>query len=226
MIRILFILTNATRIGPNQRPTGYEFSEVAHPYDQFIRQGYTVDFASPKGGTPPADGYDAKDPVSRVFREGPGFIQLNQSQRLADVATDAYDAIFFPGGLGPMVDLVDEPLVKQVIAGMYERGRVVGAVCHGPVALLNVSLSTGRGLLDGKRVTSFTEAEEEGHSEQDVPFMLDAALRQQGAEHTSGAPFAEHIVVDGHLVTGQNPASAGGVARAMIQLLEPVSVIG
>ncbi len=217
--RILFIVTSAGRIGPNQRRTGYEFSEVAHPYLTFMADGHRVDFASLRGGAPPEDGYDETDSASAIFRGSSGFERLNASSALADVDLGPYDAIFFPGGLGPMVDMVDEPLVKRAIAQAYDSGRVVGAVCHGPVALLGVTLRDGSTLLDGKRVACFTAAEEEGHSKDDVPFMLDATLSAEGARHTHAAPFAPHVVADGHLVTGQNPASARGVAAEMIRAL-------
>ena len=121
-----------------------------------------------------------------------------------------------------MVDMLHQPLVKQAIVEVYESGRVVGAVCHGPVALMNVSMSDGSNFLEGRNVAAFTEAEEEGHSEKDVPFMLDAALIKQGARHTHAAPFAEHVVIDERLVTGQNPASAAGVAQAMMLVMNKV----
>lgn len=217
--RVLFIVTSASRIGPHDRKTGYEFSEVAHPYLAFVAGGFTVDFCSPAGGVTPEDGYDSADRASSIFRESAGFERLNASQPIADVALDDYDAIFFPGGLGPMVDLLDDPHTKQLIARAHESGRVIGAVCHGPVALLNTTLSDGSEFLAGRTVTGFTAAEERGHSERDVPFMLDAALTAHGARHTHAAPFEPQVVVDRRLVTGQNPASAAGVATAMISLM-------
>ena len=221
--RILFLVTSANLIGPNHRVTGYEFSEIAYPYLAFEESGHHVDFASLAGGLPPEDGYDPTDALSATFRNGAGFQRLNKSLPLGSVDLDGYDAIYFPGGLGPMVDMLHEPMVKLAIVDAYESGRIVGAVCHGPVALLNVTMSDGSNFLEGRNVAAFTEAEEIGHSEQDVPFMLDAALTDQGAQHTFAAPFEQHVVVDGQLVTGQNPASAAGVAHAMISLLENTS---
>ncbi|HED65228.1 MAG TPA: type 1 glutamine amidotransferase domain-containing protein [Planctomycetes bacterium] len=218
MGRILFVVTNVGRIGPRDRPTGYEFSEVAHPFLVFAAEGIAVDFASPLGGSPPEDGFDPSDSASVLFRESAAFRRLNRSLRLADVVLERYDAVFFPGGLGPMVDLYRDPGVKAAVAHMHELGRVVGAVCHGPVALLDVRLPDGSNFLQGRRVAAFTSAEEEGHSLEDVPFLLDAALVRQGARHSGGSPFEAHVVVDGNLVTGQNPASARGVARAMVEL--------
>lgn len=214
--RILIVVTSTKTIGPNNRPCGYEFSEVAHPYLVFAANGYRVDFASIKGGRPPEDGYKSKDAASVIFRESNGFNALSSSTSLDEIDVDQYDAVFFPGGLGPMNDMLHDPVVKKTIAHFYETNRIVGAVCHGPVALLNVKLSDSTSLLEGKRVAAFTTAEEIGHSEHDVPFMLDVEMKKQGATHTHADPFEKHIVVDGLLITGQNPASASGVAQEMV----------
>lgn len=214
--RILFVVTSTETIGPKIRPSGYEFSEVAHPYLVFTANDHRVDFASIRGGRPPEDGFNIKDPASVIFRESDGFNALNESKKLDEVDVDLYDAIFFPGGLGPMVDMLHDPVVKKTITHFYETDRVVGAVCHGPVAMLNVQLPDGTFLLEGMRVAAFTTAEEIGHSEHDVPFMLDAEMIKQGAVHTQANPFERHVVVDGLLITGQNPASASGVAQEMV----------
>jgi len=222
MKHILFIVTSTKVTGTGKHYTGYEFSEIADPYFEFINKGYTVDFASILGGTPPADGYDESHKNSKDFKESKGFKRLNFSHKLSDVNIEAYDAIFFPGGLGPMTDMVDNPTVKEVIKKVYESGRVVGAVCHGPVALLNVKLSDGSNLLKGKKVNSFTQAEENAkkhHLGDVIPFMLDKELAKQGAEFSRTRPFELYVVADGHLVTGQNPASASGVALKMIDLI-------
>ena len=131
--------------------------------------------------------------------------------------------IFFPGGLGLMTDMVDNPLVKKIIKETYENEKIIGAVCHGPSALLNVILSDGTNLLEGKKINSFTKAEEDidKHLLGDViPFMLDAELKKQGANFSKTTPFDPFVVVDGNLITGQNPASASGVAVEMIKSLE------
>ena len=222
MKHILFIVTSTNVTGLGKHAAGYEFSEVADPYFEFINKGYTVDFASIQGGTPPFVGYDESQKESKIFKEGIGFKRLSFSHKLSDVDIDVYDAIYFPGGLGPMTDMVSNPLVKDIIKKVYESGRVVGAVCHGPVALLNVTLSNGKNLLEGKNINSFTEAEEnfDKHVLGDViPFMLDAELKKQGARFSNTIPFEAYVVTDGSLVTGQNPASASGVAIEMMKLL-------
>jgi putative intracellular protease/amidase len=217
---VLFIVTNTAEIGPKHRKTGYFFPEVAHPYHEFTEQGYTVDFATLKGGTPTYDGYDEKDPLQKEFLDGKGFARLNNSRKLSEVDASAYDAVFIPGGLGPMVDLAADPLVKKTVVEVYERGQVLGAVCHGPVALLGAKLSNGKYLVDGKKISAFTEEEERGYAIADVPFVLEKALRDQGARFVEGNAWQSLSVVDGLLVTGQNPASAAAVALDMIKLLE------
>lgn len=222
MKHILFIVTSTETVGSEKRKCGYEFSEIANPYAEFIRKGYTIDFASILGGTPPAVGYDPSHKNNREFRESKGFRRLNFSHKLSKVDIEAYDGIFFPGGLGPMVDMADEPLVKEVVRKVYESGGIVGAVCHGPIALLNVRLSNGQLLVEGKKVTSFTEAEEKIDKHilgEVIPFLLDKALVNQGGKFSGANPFERYVVVDGNLVTGQNPASASGVAEEMIRLL-------
>lgn len=226
MKHVLFILTSTETIGTANHKCGYEFSEVADPYIEFIKQGFTVDFASVSGGTPPEVGFNPSHQNSKEFRESNGFKRLNFSHKLADVNPGAYDAIFFPGGLGPMVDMVDNVLVKETIKKVYESDKIVGAVCHGPVALLNVRLSNGQLLTEGKKLCSFTEAEEKvdkHHLGAVIPFLLDQALIDQGGKFSKAQPFESHVVVDGNLVTGQNPASASGVAIEMINLLQSIN---
>jgi putative intracellular protease/amidase len=221
---VLFIVTNAAEIGPNHRKTGYFFPEVAHPYHAFTQQGYTVDFATLQGGAAPYDGYDATDPLQQEFISGKGFARLNNSRPLSEVEVSLYDAVFIPGGLGPMVDFAQDTLVKKTVVEVYERGQVLGAVCHGPVALLGAKLTNGKYLVEGKRISAFTDEEEQGYASMDVPFLLETALRDQGARFEKVTPWQPLSVADGLLVTGQNPASAAAVAQDMIKLLEAKSV--
>lgn len=222
MKHILFIVTSTDITGTGKHPAGYEFSEIADPYFEFINDGYTVDFASILGGTPPFVGYNSSQKISKKFKESNGFKRLNFSHKLINVDIDAYDAIFFPGGLGLMTDMLNNPLVKEIIKNVYENGKVIGAVCHGPTALLNVKLSDGSNLLEGKKINSFTKAEEEedNHILGDViPFMLDEELIEQGVIFSHTEPFESYVVIDRNIVTGQNPASASNVALNMINLL-------
>lgn len=219
--RILIIVSNANAIGPNNRRTGTFLPEVAHPYAGFDRAGYQVDFASLTGDTPFLDALNlADDPDNLSFLTGKGWAAMQKAVKLSEVDVSSYDAVFVPGGLAPMVDMPENALLKQVIAETYERNAVVGAVCHGPVSLLNVKLSDGSFLVNGKNIASFTTEEEDNYARPDVPFDLQAALTRQGAIFHAAAPWSANSIADGHIVTGQNPASAKGVAEKMIHILE------
>jgi putative intracellular protease/amidase len=220
--KALIIVSNTFVIGPNNRRTGNFLPEVAHPFAEFTRANYQVDFASLTGDTPFLDALHlADDPDNLAFLVGKGWATMQKAKKLSDVDVSQYDVIFMPGGLAPMVDMPDHPLLKQVVKETYERGAVVGAVCHGPASLLNVKLSDGTLLLNGKNVTSFTNEEEEGYAIADVPFELETALTQQGAIFHKTGPWQPFSIGDGNLVTGQNPASAKGAAQKIIALLEP-----
>lgn len=219
--RILIIVSNANTIGPNNRRTGSFLPEVAHPYAEFDRANYQIDFASLTGDTPYLDALSlAGDPDNLAFLTGKGWETMQKAVKLSSVDVSTYDAIFVPGGLAPMVDMPENALLKKVIKETYERNGVVGAVCHGPVSLLNVKLSDGSYLVNGKNITSFTDEEEKGYAIADVPFLLESALTKQGAKFHAAAVWSAHSIADGNLVTGQNPASAKGVAEKMIAILE------
>lgn len=220
-MKILIIVSNANTIGPNNRRTGVFLPEVAHPYAEFSRANYQIDFASLTGDTPYLDALNlADDPDNLSFLTGKGWASMQKAVKLSDVDVSGYDAIFVPGGLAPMVDMAENPLLKKVIAETYERNGVVGAVCHGPVSFLNVKLSDGSYLVNGKNIASFTNEEEENYAGADVPFYLQTALANQGAIFHTTAPWSANSIADGNLVTGQNPASARGVAEKMIAILE------
>ena len=219
--KVLFIVSNANAIGPHGRRTGNYLPEVAHPYAEFDRVRYQMDFASLTGDTPYLDALQlAADPDNLAFLVGPGWAAMQKAKKLADVDVRPYDAIFMPGGLAPMVDMPEHPLLKKVIKETWERQAVVGAVCHGPVSLLNVKLSDGSYLIAGKNISSFTNEEESNYAIADVPFELETALTSQGAIFHKTGPWAPFSIADGKLVTGQNPASAKGVAEKMIGILE------
>jgi putative intracellular protease/amidase len=219
--KVLIIVSNANAIGPHKRRTGIFLPEVAHPYAEFDNAKYQIDFASLSGDTPYLDALHlADDPQNLSFLVGKGWAAMQKARKLSDVDVSQYDAIFIPGGFAPMVDMPEHPLLKEVVKDTYERDAVVGAVCHGPVALLNVKLSNGAYLLDGKNITSFTNEEEENYAKADVPFALETALTSQGAIFHKVGPWGANSIADGKLVTGQNPASAKGVAEKMIKILE------
>lgn len=217
---VLFVATNTEHIGPNKRPTGFFFPEIAHPFEALDAAGIAVEFATLKGGKPPEDGFDEKDKGQTDFLGSAAYRRLGRSRRLKDVDVLDYDAIFFPGGLGPMADIATDPDVKKAVRQAWDAGKIVAAVCHGPCAFLGVELENGTPLVRGRKLTSFSTAEEDGYARKDVPFDLESALRDEGAEHSSAAPWQPKLVVDGRLITGQNPASGALVGKAIAEALQ------
>src|SRR4029077_18640564 len=140
---VLFVATNAAVIGPRNRHTGFFFPEIARPFEALDRGGVAVEFASPLGGKPPEDGYDAADSAQSGFRESKAYRRLSRSRKLSEVDVLDYDAVFFPGGLGPMVDITGNPEVQAVVIRAWNAGRIVSAVCQGPSAFLGVTLEDG-----------------------------------------------------------------------------------
>lgn len=203
------------------RPTGYYLSEVAHPWRVFSDAGYTVDLVSTEGGQPPADGVDLSDPVQQAFTDDPDMQgKVQDTPRFGDIASGDYDAVLYAGGHGTMWDFPEDEALARVTREIYESGGVVAAVCHGPAALVGVTMSDGRPLVEGKQVAAFTDSEEAVAGLSDVvPFLLQTRLEDLGAKHSSAPDFHAHVVTDGRLVTGQNPASAIGVAEAVLKAL-------
>lgn len=218
--KILFVVSSADRIGPNNRITGNLLTEVAHPYELFDKQGYQIDIFSIKGGVAPIEIFEADDPINVEFLNGEGAKKMKNTQRVDEIRVSDYDAVFIPGGLAPVVDMPDNTIVQQIISEMYSQGGLVSAVCHGPVSLLNVMLSDGAYLITGKNVTGFSAAEEENYAKADVPFELEDALRSRNSNYSCAGPWEAYSIADGRLITGQNPASAAGVAEKVIQMLE------
>jgi putative intracellular protease/amidase len=217
--RILIATTSHTEKGSTGQPTGAYLSEIAHPYAVFEAAGYDIELASVKGGKIPLDGVADADEKSRAFLAAHG-ADLAASRASAEVDPTRYDAIFFAGGHGTMWDLPDDTAFQRATASIYERGGVVAAVCHGPAALVNVKLSNGRYLVDGKDVSAFTNDEERAVKlEGVVPFLVADALSAHGAKHQPAPNWQKKVVVSERLVTGQNPASAAGVADAVVSLL-------
>ena len=219
---ILIVLTSHRPLGDTGRETGFYVGEAAHPWKVFTEAGYTVDLVSVTGGTPPQDGVDADDPIQQEFLADERVAaQLADTRTTADVDPAAYAAIFYAGGHGTMWDFPDDTRLAVIARQIYESGGVVSAVCHGPAALVNVTLSDGTPLVEGKRVSSFTNDEEEAVGLADVvPFLLQSRLEERGAKHTGAPNFEAYVVRDGRLVTGQNPASATGVGQAVLEALK------
>ena len=220
---ILIALTSHDKKGATTgEPTGAYLPEIAHPYAVFTAAGYTVDLVSTRGGPVPLDGVDREDPVNAAFLDDPQLMQrLRESAPSTSVDPKRYAAIFFAGGHGAMWDFPDAPAFSAAATAIYEASGVVGAVCHGPAGLVNVRLSNGGYLLAGKTVSAFTNEEERAVKlDTVVPFLLETRLVERGARFEGAPNWQEKVVVSERLVTGQNPASAAGVAKAMVRLLD------
>jgi len=220
---VLFIATNAAVIGPNNRRTGFFFAEIAHPFEVLDGAGIAIEFASPAGGWVPYDAYDEKDPAQKEFLQSKAFRRLNHSRKLSEVDAADYDAILMPGGLGPMVDIQRNSQVQQAVVRAWSTGKIVSAVCHGPCGLLGVDLGEGVLFVRGRKLTSFSKKEEYDYARDDVPYELEDALKAEGAEYTSAANWQPHVVVDERLITGQNPASAGPLAKELLSALRKLA---
>ncbi|MGL5864901.1 MAG: type 1 glutamine amidotransferase domain-containing protein [Dermatophilaceae bacterium] len=220
--RALIVLTSHDQIGDTGRSTGFYVSEAAHPWQALAAAGIDVDLVSVRGGRPPMDGYDADDAVQREFLADPVIAaQLADTPAPDTIDSSRYDVVVFAGGHGTMWDFRGNADLQRVTREIYENGGVVAAVCHGPAGLVDVTLSDGTALVAGKNVAAFTNDEEDAVGLADVvPFLLADALVARGATHRPAESFAAQVVVDGRLVTGQNPASAPGLAQAVVRLLE------
>ena len=220
--KILIVVTSHEELGNTGKKTGFYLSEVTHPYDVFTRAGYEVDFVSPKGGKAPIDGVELEDPLNKAFLDDPEKVkQVENTLQPSQIELDQYDAIFYAGGHGTMWDFPNNQELAQIAANIYDQGGVVGAVCHGPAGLVNIKLANGEYLIKGKTVSGFTNEEEAAvELTEAVPFLLETKLKEQGAEFSKAANFETHVVTSDRLVTGQNPASAAGVAEQMLQLIE------
>jgi putative intracellular protease/amidase len=219
--RILIALTSHGTLGSTGRPTGFHVGEAAHPWEAFTAAGFEVDLVSVAGGNPPRSGEDPADPGQRRFLTDPNIAtQLEATPTPDAIDTSRYAAVLFAGGHGTMWDFPDNPALIRLAREIYERDGVVAAVCHGPAALVGATLSDGSYLVAGKKVAAFTNAEEAAVGLTDiVPFLLAERLTEQGATHVPAENFTAQVITDGRLVTGQNPASARGVAEAMVAAL-------
>jgi putative intracellular protease/amidase len=224
-MKILMVLTSHDRLGNMGKPTGFWLEEFAAPYYEFKDAGAEVTLASPKGGQPPIDP-KSNEPGNQTeamerFKKDPAAQQeLANTRRLADVKQGDYDAVFYPGGHGPMWDLANDRNSIALIEGFYNAGKPVAAVCHGPAVLREVTYQ-GQPIVKGKRVTGFTNSEEEAvQLTEVVPFLVEDELKRLGGRYEKAGDWADFTVVDGRLITGQNPSSSTSAARELLKLLQ------
>ena len=225
MKKVLMVLTSHDKLGDTGKKTGFWLEELASPYYAFKDAGLDVTLASPKGGSPPLDpkssASDAQTAATKRFNDDPAAQKaLAKTTPIAGVRADDFDALFFPGGHGPMWDLASDDDVAKLTSKFHATAKPVGAVCHGPAALTRAVDEKGVSILKGKRVTGFTNTEEEAVGlTKIVPFLLEDKMTALGGTYQRGPDWASHVVVDGLLVTGQNPASSEDAARKLVGLL-------
>jgi len=224
-MKILMVLTSHDRLGDTGHKTGFWLEEFAAPYYVFKDAGAEVVLASPKGGQPPldpkSDAPDAQTAATVRFNEDADALSaLAGTLRLKDVVDGEFDAVFYPGGHGPLWDLAEDADSIRLIEQAFSAGKPVAAVCHGPAVFRHTRGALGEPLVKDKRVTGFSNEEEAAVGLADVvPFSLEDALKKNGARYERGPLWQSYVVVDGRLVTGQNPASSEAAAEDVVRLL-------
>lgn len=225
-MKILVVLTSHDKLGNTGEKTGFWLEEFAAPYYFMKDAGAELTLASPAGGEPPLDPKSRlpdfqTEATHRFDADEDAQKQLAETQKLSDIDPSEYDAVFYPGGHGPLWDLTDNTHSIRLIEHFVATRKPVAAVCHAPAVLLNVKSPNRDLLVQGKKVTGFTNSEEEGvELTKVVPFLLEDALKACGAEFQRGDDWSSFVVTDGLLVTGQNPMSSEETAEALLKLLK------
>jgi putative intracellular protease/amidase len=229
-MNILMVLTSHDQLGDTGKKTGFWLEEFAAPYYVLKDAGQEITLASPKGGQPPvdpkSDDPDTQTDATRRFKgDAEAQAQLASTKRLGSVRSSDFDAVFYPGGHGPLWDLTEDAQSKALIEQTLADGRPVALVCHAPAVLKNVQAQDGAPLVEGKSVTGFTDEEEEAVGLTNVvPFLLEDVLKQLGAKFSKAEPFKPHVVREGLLITGQNPSSSEPAAKALLEALTKAPV--
>ena len=222
-MKILIVLTSHSALGNTGEKTGFCIEEFAAPYYVLADAGAVITIASPSGGQPPVDpkseAPDAQTPATkRFYADMDAIDKVANTIKLSDVNNDDYDAVFYPGGHGPLWDLANDKNSIQLIEDFYNTQKPVAFVCHAPAALINVKAENGQPLVKGKKVTSFSNSEEEAVGlTKVVPFLLEDELKKLGAQYSKGADWTTYTEADGLLITGQNPASSEAVAKLLLK---------
>lgn len=215
-MNILMVTTSASRL-PSGHPTGLWLEEFAVPYEHFVQEGATVTVASPRGGAIPLDPKTEPSERQRI-KWYDALEALNDTIPLDAIDDEDFDGVFIPGGHGPIVDLVDHAGLLRLLANVHGDGKLIGAVCHGPAALLNVRGPDGHYLIRDTRMTGFSNLEERlAGMHGKVPFLLEDEIKRRGAKFDAALiPMTSHVIRDGGLITGQNPASSHRVAEVFL----------
>lgn len=224
-MKILMVLTSHDQLGDTGQKTGLWLEEFAAPYYEFADAGVDIVLASPKGGQPPldpkSDAPDAQTPATRRFRaDAEVTTALGSTRKLAEVVDEDFDAVFYPGGHGPLWDLAADRDSIRLIESTYAAGKPVAAVCHAPAVLRHTKAADGTPLVKDKSVTGFTNSEEAAVGLTDVvPFLVEDMLKANGGRYSKQDDWQRYAITDGNLVTGQNPASSQDAAKAVLALL-------
>lgn len=224
-MKILMVLTSHDQLGDTGKKTGFWLEEFAAPYYVFKNAGASVTLASPRGGQPPldpkSDDASAQTDATRRFKADKAAQEdLASTHKLQDIAAEDFDAVFYPGGHGPLWDLAEDATSKALIETMLAANKPVTAVCHAPGVFRHVKSADGKPMVQGKSVTGFTNTEEEAVGLTDVvPFLVEDMLKQNGGNYSKAGDFEPYVVTDGLLITGQNPASSEPAAQALLKML-------
>lgn len=221
---ILMVLTSHDQLGNTGRKTGLWLEEFAAPYFAFRDAGVNLTLASPKGGQPPIDPKsdlpENQTPAMKRFKQDAiAKKAFANTAKLADMRSEDFDAVFYPGGHGPMWDLAESPISIALLESFYNSGKHIALVCHAPGVLRHVTFK-GQPLVKGKRVTGFTNSEEkEVQLTKVVPFLVEDELKSLGGRFETAPNWQSHVIIDGHLITGQNPTSSTEAAQALLKEL-------
>ena len=224
-MNVLMVLTSHDQLGNTGEKTGFWLEELAAPYYVFKDAGAKVVLASPEGGQPPLDPNSSQkdaltEATDRFEADAEAMAALASTAKLADVSLEDFDAVFYPGGHGPLWDLAEDPKSIALIENAIKAGTPVAAVCHAPGVLRHVKGQDGKPLVSGKNVTGFTNTEEDAVGLTDVvPFLVEDMLKSNGGHYSKGDDWQSYVVTDGWLVTGQNPASSAAAAEALLKLM-------
>ncbi len=224
-MKILFVLTSHSELGNTGKKTGFWIEEFAAPYYVLADAGAVITIASPAGGQPPVDpkseAADAQTPATkRFYKDNEAIDKVAFSIQLSDIKAEDYDAVFYPGGHGPLWDLANDSFSIRLIEEFYNTQKPIAFVCHSPAALIKVKSEDGEPLVKGKKVTGFSDTEEEVVGLTTVvPFLLEEELKKLGADYSKGADWGSYTQQDGLLITGQNPGSSEGVAKLLLKAI-------
>lgn len=225
-MKILIVLTSHSQLGSTGEKTGFWIEEFASPYYVLTDAGAQITIASPAGGQPPVDpkseAPDAQSPATqRFFKDMEAIDKVAHSYKLSEIEEANFDAVFYPGGHGPMWDLANDKTSIKLIEDFYNTQKPIAFVCHAPAALVNVKAENGHPLVKGKKVTGFSNTEEEAVGlTRVVPFLLEEELTKLGAHYSKGADWGSFVQQDGLLITGQNPGSSEAVAELLLKTLK------